>query len=447
MVVTSPTLAESLLARFLKDEKHFEMFVTGRAGTGKTTKVASIVTELEATNTSYIVCAHTHKACGILASKLPETAIVKTLHSYLKKRPGINEHATRAQHVSINTKMSSSERPAVVIVDEFSMVGERDYMDLVAMQDPHDGEKCIKTIFVGDLYQLPPVGDLQTIRPKEPYWIKLTKVHRTDRPDLLGAMTRIANMIDGAPVERIESSENFVRNVEIAKLYAEDQETNKVLLAWTNKAVQELNKTVEVLLNGSSKLDGTRLWCPSLRRKLVFESLCNTEEVRELITPVGPLPRNTKYKTLEYLLDFKGITFASFYDASIQSSYQLAFVFGHYDYQCKVKELTERAVAANQAIKQHCGDLSPAVWARANSGTNKAKQRAKAWRALLAFKEAVVCVDFPHAMTIHKSQGSTYNHVYIDTKDLSKCAERNLKTSLSLFYVAVSRAALKVYTT
>jgi len=49
---------------------------------------------------------------------------------------------------------------------------------------------------------------------------------------------------------------------------------------------------------------------------------------------------------------------------------------------------------------------------------------------------------FPYAMTIHKSQGSTYDGVIIDLGSFNKCTNRSM--FLSLLYVAVSRAREQV---
>ena len=54
--------------------------------------------------------------------------------------------------------------------------------------------------------------------------------------------------------------------------------------------------------------------------------------------------------------------------------------------------------------------------------------------------------SFAHAMTIHKSQGSTYDTVYLDTEDLGMVANMDYIMYLRLLYVAVSRASNKVIT-
>ena len=435
--------ATIMLDAFLTQEKSWEMYITGKAGTGKTTALNEIVQHCIDNDISYMVCAYTHKACKVLEDKLPPEANITTLHSYLRKRPGINEHAVHKGQVDINTRMGESVRPDIVIIDEFSMVGEDDYVDIIAMQDPHDEDASgqpIKALYVGDPYQLPPVGDMQTIRPKQPYWIQLTHVYRTERDDLLSAMVNLTDMVDGANMEPLRSSENLIRGQDLVKTYKASASTDKICLAWTNKAVQDLNRQIAGKL--SPEL-GDSLWCPTLRHELVFKE--RKKEVNLIVTPSGNLPLNTKYKTLEFLHAISEVSFAEVYDETIDEPVTIAYMFGHYRYKQVIQHLTDKAVEANNAIKDK-GIENPADWSRQNYNHPLAKLRGQAWRKLLAVREAVVCIDFPYAMTIHKSQGSTYEEVYLDSEDLSQCGNTNAKLYLKLFYVALSRASHKVIT-
>lgn len=431
-----------MLTKFLADPKAFEMFITGRAGTGKTTTAKSLVQHLMDNSIDYVVCAFTHKACNVLASKLPNGAKITTLHSYLKKRPGINEHATRREHVSINSVMGLSEKPTLVIVDEYSMVGEKDYMDLVAMQDPQfEGDPYIKVLYIGDPYQLPPVGDMQTIRPRKPYWLELVKVYRTNHVDLLDAMAKCIEMLNGSDLEPIRSSKNLVRGQDLVKSYKASASADKVCLAWTNKAVQRLNTAIA----GKSLPDpGDNLWNATLRHELVYEG--TPDFVDSISTAVGYLPLGTKYKTLEFLLGQPEISFAKVYNQTLEEEQVIAYIFGHYNYKLRLQELTDAAVQSNSAIVSTTNGANPAEWSRNNHTHKLAKERSLAWRKLISFKESVCCVDFTYAMTVHKSQGSTYDEVYLDSEDLSKCGETNMEMYLKLFYVAISRASKKVVT-
>lgn len=50
-------------------------------------------------------------------------------------------------------------------------------------------------------------------------------------------------------------------------------------------------------------------------------------------------------------------------------------------------------------------------------------------------------IDYAYALTIHKSQGSTFRNVYVDASNIRVAKDRDL--SLRLLYTALSRATNK----
>jgi hypothetical protein len=52
-------------------------------------------------------------------------------------------------------------------------------------------------------------------------------------------------------------------------------------------------------------------------------------------------------------------------------------------------------------------------------------------------------VDYAYALTIHKSQGSTYDNIYMDVQNIRACGEANL--ALRLLYTGLSRPKNKAY--
>ena len=190
---------------FLDNPDADDMYITGAAGTGKTTGLAEVVQYCKDNDVCYTVCAFTHKACGILRSKLPENAIVRTLHSYLKRRPGINQDATKVEHVQINSKLGAADKTAVLFIDEYSMVGEKDLMDIRDAQDDHEG---LKVVWLGDPNQLPPVGDMPSVRPYGKYCVTLTKQYRNDNP-LQQVLTKLISYINGTPAEPFENVPDY----------------------------------------------------------------------------------------------------------------------------------------------------------------------------------------------------------------------------------------------
>ena len=70
-------------------------------------------------------------------------------------------------------------------------------------------------------------------------------------------------------------------------------------------------------------------------------------------------------------------------------------------------------------------------------------ERKKKWREYFNFKNNVLDIRDIYASTVHSAQGSTYNNVYIDLKDLFICTKK--EELARLLYVAVSRAKNNIY--
>jgi len=69
-------------------------------------------------------------------------------------------------------------------------------------------------------------------------------------------------------------------------------------------------------------------------------------------------------------------------------------------------------------------------------------ERSKKWKTFFAVKELFVDVKYTYASTIHKLQGSTYETVYIDLRDLENIKDKDLM--YRLLYVAVTRASTNI---
>lgn len=429
--------------KFMQDEKAWDMYITGAAGTGKTTSLSDVVTYCIDNNIAYIVCAYTHKACSILRSKLPPGANVRTLHSFLGKRPCINTDATKKEHVNTNIKTSDTDKePEVLFLDEYSMVGEKDFLDIREAQDgDYDAIPELKVVWIGDKHQLPPVGDMQAIVPTGKYQSKLTKIWRNDNP-LQQPLNSLIAFMDGKeePKKLEEVPGYFIRDKNIVDEYKLCKQ-DCVILAYTNKCVETLNAEIA----GKNYPDkGDKVFSPTTQKYYTLVDYVDSPEYIDLHYS-DALLLGSKYKTLENLVQSELCSFMILEDED-GDIWQHAVVFGHYEYKVKKEELEHKAVESNNAIEQANRGYKAAAWAKYNPQTTLARTRAKAWRDCLSFKDCVICLDFPYAMTVHKSQGSTFNTVFVDTDDIANCASRNFDLYLKLMYVAISRASHKVIT-
>ena len=60
--------------RFINDKEAGELYITGVAGTGKTTCLRELLEWCIDNKISCLATAYTHKACGVLRDKLPKEA-------------------------------------------------------------------------------------------------------------------------------------------------------------------------------------------------------------------------------------------------------------------------------------------------------------------------------------------------------------------------------------
>lgn len=447
-----------MFKKFMADPKAWDMYITGAAGTGKTTDLKHQVQYCMDNDIAYIVCAYTHKACRILRSKLPEGANVGTLHSVLKKRPTINQHATNMSHIQVSMQHGAPEKAQVLFIDEYSMVGESDGADILTSQDPnYTGECEMKVVWLGDPNQLPPVGERQYVVPKGDYAVQLTKIYRQkDGNKLLDTLGQLVQYINNPKsAKALLPHENFIRGVDIVEEYTQlireasdfGAETNAVLLAYTNKRVETLN----ALIQGRPQPEiNDALFSPNTRATYRLVRELDPLEITYVDLPHinEQLHLNTKYKTLEYLISSQMCRFAEVVDEEDEHEQVkvVAFTFGHYQHKTYLERLKKAAAKSNADIESRNRGYTGASFAKRFPQNPLARARSKAWRDFLTYNETAHCLDFVHAMTVHKSQGSTFDCVFVDTQDLGTCADRDFAMYLKLMYVAISRASQTVVT-
>ncbi len=146
-IVMTPELSSAL--NHLQAGNH--AFITGKAGTGKSTLVRLF---MEQTSRNVLVAAPT----GMAALNVGGL----TLHRLFSFRPGVTEAMVRSPRYSPAAHRDVLERLDVLVIDEASMV-RADLFDAVAaaleLYGPRPGERFggVQLVLVGDVYQLPPV--------------------------------------------------------------------------------------------------------------------------------------------------------------------------------------------------------------------------------------------------------------------------------------------------
>ena len=194
---------ELQLAYRLADHTGANIFLTGKAGTGKTTFLRNLCTR---SSKRIIVAAPT----GIAAIN----ARGATLHSLLQLNfgpyvPGMRQEARKFS----KRKLALLRSMDMLVIDEISMVRADllDYVDdvLRSVRNPHRPFGGVQLLMIGDLQQLPPVvkdAEWSMLREyyQSPYFfhsralaqagyvtLELSKVYRQDDADFLSLLNNI----------------------------------------------------------------------------------------------------------------------------------------------------------------------------------------------------------------------------------------------------------------
>lgn len=267
-------LSPAELAAKCINQTNKSIFLTGKAGTGKTTFLRSVIE-------------HTHKTAIIVAP----TGIAAinaggvTIHSQFQLPFGMfvpdNNAQSNNSYVKVNTpisvvkgmQMADRKRKLLrevelVIIDEVSMLRADllDGIDMVLKYIKRENNKPFggaQVLFIGDLMQLPPVVkddewqilrqyynsvyffDAQVLRNNKPIYIELDKIYRQSDSRFINLLNNLRNnKITNADTELLNSYYKPNFNVATA--------LNTITLTTHNAKADTLNKTALNELKGKS---------------------------------------------------------------------------------------------------------------------------------------------------------------------------------------------------
>lgn len=235
--------------------------LTGAAGTGKTSLVQALTAHLQSRDMPFRIAAPTARAAQVIAAKTGMEA--RTLHSLIY----IAEPLPNGPGVSLTLKDIRLDRPVLYIVDEASMISDEmpgsdffvsaepvlsDFVRFMRAAHPQN-----KVLFLGDVYQLPPVGSLTSPALDAEYLRKrlqlrvreaeLTQVLRQREGSVIldNAAALRECFRSGRPFRMMEC-EHLASPEEAVRSYVERFDplrTDAVtLIAFTNKDVNRLNE-------------------------------------------------------------------------------------------------------------------------------------------------------------------------------------------------------------
>ncbi len=423
--------------RFMKSNET-SMTLSGYAGTGKTSLMEMIAKKGQKQFKPVMFCATTNKAAAVLNDRVSKAGFKA---STLNKVFGINVEvdSSKAYNVRnlVNVLKDVDIMPGTtIIIDEASMINEENYNILNDIAKEHR----LKIIYVGDEAQLAPVNEdkiSKVFRNGEGKVIRLTQVERTDDNAILKEATAIRN---GEPLSKVSSFNNKGEGVayispqhqeainEVIDKYVKGLKQNPNyfrILAYTNKAVTAYNNQVRELLGYDSPIPhvgepmtGYANWGYEWRTKSY--RFINSESYK--VTQVG------RPTTVQTRLDNGTPVVMQAVPITLEDSLGNVDTFNFMDIKNNAQNRQSAMILANEkkrlwneARRAYGREAKAAVYAKINAIDSFLFVNDNIEDSSHNLLQAKT-IDFGYALTIHKSQGSTFTHVLMDDVDVSRAS-------------------------
>ncbi len=415
-------------------------FTLGYAGTGKSTLLA------KEANDNTIVLTPTHKAKEVLQAKGLKQ--VFTIHSVLKLVPTLDMNFRKKGKMQKLQRLGDVDLAEIdtIIIDEFSMIPTH-IMDLLLELLPANADVLV----YGDPYQLPPV-DGEPVDPE--YYGRsittLTKQYRAEAPEVIETFTRFVHFL-----ENPRANADLTLNPAIKKggLVDFNPDTDRAL-AFTNKRVIEINTRIAKQLNLPREISiGETVMINGLIGEIVAEP-DDLEGMRTIYPKCVTKGRLMSGNKLDATIDSIEADMKKFnqriidgdpYYISIEDTIYVFFGdIDHYAHNTTYKQEVENTQLELINEFDLAEDIDLKDWCRHNRN-DYTRARGKAWSNYLSHQGLTWDLRRPFATTIHSSQGSEFNTVYLAQDDIKKAIHgNNYDQYARLMYVALSRAIKKV---
>lgn len=430
---------EALLSVFsfiTKNDKFFTL--CGSAGTGKSTIALLIIEFLKIKKIPYQLVAPTHKSKRVLRDMTGESVI--TIHQLLSLKPTIDilDLDLNDLRFTSSTLSDSVPKNGVLIIDECSMINDELYDFIVESCNNKD---C-KILFLGDIRQIEPVKQRSLAKPfKIDNKFELSKIYRqeNDNPlrDLLAELRKKLK----SEFTTFESEKGsltiyndwhpFIKcNLDLFKeaIITRNPEYVKIL-AYTNKRVEAFNRVVrDNLFNKPKEFE--------IGEFLTGYDNCEYNPTGMNITNSNDYQIVNAYDTHVTIegLDLKG-WLLRLYDFETESINDVFVLSKNND-----KDILEKLAflienIRTDAIKSKDIKVRRILWKRYYKIIGSFITSFDLIHDDRVIKKK--SIDYGYALSVHKSQGSTYDTVMVDMGNVMKCI--NKVELRQLQYVAMSR--------
>lgn len=389
---------------FLLDPTQREFLIEGSAGVGKTTLVEYLINlsikqeKLLNTilggdvETNTFITASTNKAANVLHEKLGRET--STIHSLLGLK--VTNDYSSGKTVLQRTRDTQVFSNSLIFIDEASMV------DSALLKLIRELTMDCKVVYIGDPYQLAPIFETESpvFNSVQNKAVLREVVRQASGSPITTLALQYREAVEqgvfphrehmNVPTVTVLSPQDFKQKIEEDFRDPYTDTSEKKILAWTNAKVLAYNKFIRELQGLPD--DYVRGETLITNNPIIFQNFT--------------IPTDSEIRI----------------DGSRRTAYE--GMPGQNIY-----------VGAHEVFVPDSLDDLKAVLKQYSSVKN--------WTNYFKIKDYVQDLRPIHALTIHKSQGSTYKRVYINLSDIGR---NNKKTEVArLLYVAISRASEEVF--
>ena len=397
------------------EEKQVRILLKGSAGVGKTWLLNVLVNKLSRlTKPKKIMCsAPTHKALSVIISKVIVDEDVKftTVHSALSYRSIIDKNTgEKLFKSSPNPNWPPLNNIDYWIIDEVSMIDS----EMIYSIEKYAMAQKTTVIFVGDEKQINPVGENYSPVFYQYYpEVELTEIIRQGEGNPIITLSRNipniwdkkSNLVSGPEGQDIGYlyTENLAKIIEeLARVNGTDE---LKYLAWTNKEVDKINTLVRQRIYGDypAKIEeGETIVFDAPYKKYTTNEAVKVDKLYKYTETIKVvLTDNQKEKTVT----------------------EVKFVV--YCVNSNILILDDSSIPT---FKKYAATLN-----------KNCKQKLLSFEERNKFLSIFASFKYNHALTVHKSQGSTYETTILNVKDIA--FNRNEQEKQRLFYTGITRAS------
>lgn len=426
--------------------------IEGKAGTGKTTIAKEILKEFE--DEQIYVAAVSHKAKGVIKSSFGDDTRGKKFFSIagLLGMKGINDNDTQTTKFQVGLKVPLLDNPpALLVIDEASMITENVLKKIIDINSSLS--RPFQMLFLGDIGQIQPIRDEQSefYRTHKDLLNKKSDIFNSKHKSKLITRVRQGEANPILPYADYFWENSQKENPELnptQHIVRNNQITDKGSLLFSNSESEVLNSVIKAVKNAVEKglTNHVKIVTYHVNEKTelnqkIHEALFGKDsdyskgDMLILNSPydlpdINATMENSSEIQIKSIQDEDTDEFGvhTLYLETNGTAYTRT---GNEQKDCVIQVVSRNDIGLyNQKLQE--------LASYAKRQTNRALKK-QAWSDFWEYKGRYADVDFGYAITAHKSQGSTYDIVVVDEKDIMGTTATSNQEKSELIYTALTR--------